>query len=86
MAIEDPSSGMADGRLRARASIPLGGGWTTSRSTYDWAGVLQRPSNSQTYSGMMTPSAAPRSRPVPSEESLDMCAPANFNGSVGAEL
>ena len=31
--------------------------------------------NSQTYSGMMTPSAAPRRRPVPREESLDMCAP-----------
>ena len=37
--------------------------------------VLQWLDNSQTYSGMMTPSAAPRRRPVPREESLDMCAP-----------
>jgi hypothetical protein len=36
MAIEEPSSVTVDGRLRARASIPLEDGRTTSRSNYDW--------------------------------------------------
>ncbi len=31
--------------------------------------------NSQTYSGMIIPSAAPRRRPVPKEESFDIWAP-----------
>ena len=31
--------------------------------------------NSQTYSGMITPSAAPRRRPVPKEDNFDICAP-----------
>ena len=31
--------------------------------------------DSQTYSGMIIPNAAPRSRPVPREESFDICAP-----------
>ena len=76
MAIDDPSNVVVDGRLRARASIPLEDGRTDDVTVKLRLGlVLQWLNNSQTYSGMMTPSAAPRRRPVPREESLDMCAP-----------
>jgi hypothetical protein len=39
-------------------------------------GAVAEQTNSQTYSGMMTPSAAPSRRPVPRVESVDMCDPA----------
>lgn len=81
MAIEDPSSVMDDGRLRARASTPLEDGRHPGQATIGL--VLQWPNNSHTYSGMMTPSAAPRRRPVPREESLDMCAPVEWKCSMG---
>jgi len=81
MAIDDPSSVTVGGRLRARASIPLeDAGRRTGQTTIGL--VLQWLNNSQTYSGMMTPSAAPRRRPVPREESLDMCAPEIVDGLV----
>jgi hypothetical protein len=83
MAIEDPSSVVVDGRLRARASIPLDDGRRDGQTTIGL--VLQWLDNSHTYSGMMTPSAAPRRRPVPREESLDMCTPEIVQW-VGAEL
>src|SRR5258708_1484191 len=82
MAIEEPSNVVVDGRLRARASTPLGDG----RCQTTIGLVLQWLDNSQTYSGMMMPSAAPRRRPVPREESFDMCAPRIHQCKVGEML
>jgi len=69
-AIEAPSSA-SEGLLRARASIPLDGPQSQpSSENGEWQNK-----NSQTYSGMMTPSAAPSRRPVPRLVSVDMCVP-----------